>query len=73
MRPDGRTKDEWISQESHIADVLELFAPRELGDSADIFIAGCHAQLNMPLSSFKEDPSLGILVIEFRRRDGDDW
>lgn len=73
LRPDGRTKDEWISQESRISDILELFAPRELGSSADIFIDGCHAQLNMPLSSFEEDPGLGILVIEFRRRDSDDW
>lgn len=73
MRPDGKTKDEWLSKESKIADVIQMFAPREMRDSADIFIDGCRAQPSMPISSFRDDPSQGILVIEFRSRNGDDW
>lgn len=66
VMPDGSERCEWLESRMLVRDVAQDLLPELQPDRISVFIEGCRAQPNMPLSCFKEDASLGFLVVELR-------
>merc|ERR1712070_191886 len=73
FRPDGKVKDEWIPNTYCIADAVDEFAPQALCGSARVFIAGFRARPDALLANFADDVNCGLLLLEFRAKDVEDW
>jgi len=75
LRPDGRSRDEWLPRAVTISQVLEDFCPKGLSGSAAIFVADCYAPPDALLGDFPEDETAGLLVLEFRSNSllHNDW
>lgn len=75
LRPDGRSKQEWLPREMKIREVLLEYTPKSLAGVAEIMVLGCRARPDAVLSDFPDDPSLGFLVLELRKRveEDDEW
>jgi len=68
IRPDGTTRDEWLSSTLTIGEVLHEYCPCSLSGAADIYISGCRTPRDAKLSDFS-----GPLLLEFRAQRGDCW
>lgn len=76
LRPDGRSRDEWLLRSTPISQVLEAYSPKRLANAAILYVAGCYAPTDALLGDFPDDPELGLLVLEFRsgtQSDNEEW
>lgn len=73
VRPDGKTKDEWLPRRASVLKIMEEYSPQALRSEAEIFIAGCRAPPEALIADFPDDEVSGLLILEFRRREEDVW
>eukprot|EP00931_Biecheleriopsis_adriatica_P066036 TRINITY_DN40460_c0_g1_i1.p1 TRINITY_DN40460_c0_g1~~TRINITY_DN40460_c0_g1_i1.p1 ORF type:complete len:186 (+),score=20.21 TRINITY_DN40460_c0_g1_i1:3-560(+) len=73
VRPDGKTRDEWLRRETLISDLVVKHSPKALEGMAEVVIMGCRAQPESTLNDFPDNEDLGLLVLELRAREEDDW
>jgi len=73
VRPDGRARDEWLRGDLRIDEVLRLYKPKTISGAAEIAVMGCRAHDDALLADFPDTGESGLLVLEMRAPEENDW
>jgi len=66
VMPDRSERSEWLENHMRVQEVVQKMLPEERPSRVSVLIEGCRAQPDMALSCFREDASLGLLLMELR-------